>query len=254
MADFLGKFFGSGWGIALVVVLLLSMVFGVIRRWLRRSVLFSLIGALKRELRGGQVDMSLERPRSLSGLDRIYLPQIERAFPSFNIEEFRSHADRLLLSALEAIKHEDLSLLYEAGPSYREQISQFIRSMKEAGQSLKVEGAKIHQTVIRDFKNKPSASEIIFQSAMEARIALLDREGKVIRGSLDQISQLRFDQTLIHVISPDLYGKTDKLLLTANCPNCGAVLNPQSETCAYCGSFIDFIPSRVWLFSSLKKT
>ncbi len=254
MVEFLGKFFGSGFGILLVVVFVLAIAYALVRRKLRQTLLFSLIGALRKELKGGQVDMSLERPRSLSGLDRIYLPQIERAFPSFNIEEFRSHADGLLLSALEAIKHQDLSLLYKAGPSYREQISQAIRSMKEAGQSLRVEKAKIHQTVISGFKNKPSASEIIFQTALEARIALLDRDSKVIKGSLDQLSQLRFDQTLIYVISPDLYEKTDKMLLTANCPNCGAVLNPQSESCAYCGSYIDFIPSRVWLFSSLKQT
>ena len=231
-ADVLGKFLGSAFGIALVVVLVLAIAYALIRRKLRQSVLFSLIGALRKELKGGQVDLSLERPRSLSGLDRIYLPQIERAFGSFNIEEFRSHAEVLLLSVLESVKNQDLSLLYEAGPSYKEQINQAIRAMKDAGQSLRVEKAKIHNTVISEFKHRPSASEIVFQSALEARIALLDREGKIIKGSLDHLSQLRFDQMLIHVISPDLYQKIDQRLLTANCPNCGAVLNPQSETCA----------------------
>lgn len=253
-SDFFGKFLGSAFGVALVVMLVLAIAYALIRRRLRQSVLFSLFGALRRELRGGQVDMSLERPRSLSGLDRIYLPQIERAFGSFNIEAFRSHAEVLLLSALEAVKHQDLSLLYEAGSSYREQIRQAIRTMKDAGQSLRVEQAKVHQTVISGYKNRPSASEITFQSALEARIALIDRDGKVIRGSLDHLSQLRFDQTLIHIVNPELYEKTDERLVTANCPNCGAVLDPRSDRCAYCGSHIDFIPNRVWLFSCLKQT
>lgn len=253
-AEFLGKFLGSAFGIVLVVALILAIAYVLIRRRLRQSVLFNLIGALRKEMKSGQIDMSLQSPRSLSGLDRVYLPKIEKAFGSFNIEEFRSHAEVLLLSVLESVKNQDISLLYQAGPSYREQISHAIRAMKDAGQSLRVEKAKIHKTVISEFKNKPSASEIVFQSALEARIALLDRDGKVIKGSLDHVSQLRFDQALIHVINPDLYEKTDQKLLTANCPNCGAVLNPQNETCAYCGSYIDFIPRRVWIFSSLKQT
>ncbi len=254
LASFWGKFFGSAFGIVVVVVLIIFAASFLIRRRLKSSMIFGLLGALKKELASGQNSLVEEAPRSLSGLDQIYIPQIERSFRQLNIEEFRNHAEVLILSVLEAVKEQDVNLLYEAGPTYKEQIGQVIRDMKAAGQSLRLEKAKVHKTVISAFKNTPSASEIVFQSAVEARIALLDKEGRVIKGSLDHLSQLRFDQTLIHIINPDLYQETEKTLLTANCPNCGAVLNPQSESCAYCGSFIDFIPMRTWVFSRLKRT
>lgn len=254
LASVVGIFLGSTFGVVIVVIFVLSAAYFLIRRRLRQSMLFSLMGALRKELGSGQNPLGEEAPRSLSGLDRIYLPQIERSFRKLNIEEFRSHAEVLLLSVLEALKQQDVNLLYEAGPTYKEQIRQAIRDMKDTGQSLSVEKAKIHKTVISAFKNTPSASEIVFQSAVEARIALLDKEGRVLKGGLDHISQLRFDQTLIHIINPDLYLETDKALLTANCPNCGAVLSPESDSCAYCGSHIDFIQVRTWVFSRLKRT
>lgn len=254
LASVFGIFLGSTFGVVIVVLLVLSAIYFLIRRRLKQSMLFSLMGALRRELGSGQNPLGEEAPRSLSGLDQIYLPQIERSFRQLNIEEFRSHAEVLLLSVLEALKHQDVNLLYDAGPTYREQIGQAIRDMKDSSQSLSVEKAKVHKTVISAFKNAPSATEITFQSAVEARIALQDRDGKVLKGALDHVSQLRFEQTLIQIINPDAYQETEKILLTANCPNCGAVLSPQSDSCAYCGSHIDFIPIRVWVFSRLKRT
>ncbi len=254
LTDIFGKFGGSVFVIVIVAVIIFAFAYHLIRRRLRHSILFSLIGALRKELRGGQAHLRQEMPRSLSGLDRIYLPKIEKRFSDLNIEEFRGRAEALLLSALDALEHGDVNLLYEAGPTYKEQIRQAIKDMKDSGHRLVVEKARIHNTVISAFKDRPSASEITFQSALEARIALLNKEGKVLQGSLEQLSQLRFEQTLIHVIDPDLYQGTDKAVLTANCPNCGATLNSQDRACTYCGSHIDFIPVRIWLFSGLKKT
>ena len=254
LADFFGKYGGSVFGIVLVAVILFSAAYLLIRRRVKHSNLFMLIGALRKELESGQIHLRQEMPRSLSGLDRIYLPKIEKRFSDLNIEEFRGRAEALLLSVLEALEHSDVNLLYEAGPTYKEQIRQVIRDMKDSGQSLRVEKARIHKTVISAFKDTPSASEITFQTALEARIALLDKEGKVLQGSLDDLSQLRFEQTLIHVIDPDLYQGTEKTVLTVNCPHCGATLNSQRNTCAYCGSHVDFIPVRIWLFSRLKRT
>ena len=67
LTDIFGKFGGSVFVIVIVAVIIFAFAYHLIRRRLRHSILFSLIGALRKELRGGQAHMRQEKPRSLRG-------------------------------------------------------------------------------------------------------------------------------------------------------------------------------------------
>ncbi len=254
LGNFFGKFLGSAVGLIIGLALIAFVGYVLIRRALRKSNLANLASALGAEMKSGQLRIQREMPKSLSGLDRFYLPQIEKAFGDLNIEEFRKHAEVLLLTMLESLEHRDIGLLYDAGPSYKAQLEQVIEDMKSSGQSITVDDAKIHKTVISNFKNTASAAEITFQSGLEARLLHLDKDGQILQGSRDELSQLRYEQTLIYVIDPELYQETTKTVLAANCPNCGAPADPLAGSCAYCGSFTNVIPLRLWVFSGFKQT
>ena len=50
-----------------------------------------------------QADELAATPKSVSGMTRIFEPQIQRDFPDFNLVQFKNKAENMLVSALQAI-------------------------------------------------------------------------------------------------------------------------------------------------------
>lgn len=240
--------------IFLVIVGILAIIFSRIRRAYRRSDISRIVKAVSDDIASGKIEERQNQPRSLNGMDRIYLPQIEKDYPGINIEELRRHAEVLLTSNLEAQEHQDIDLLYDCGPSYRNQVQHSIIDLKNAQNQLTVDGARIHNTVISQYRNTPAVAEIVFQTSLEARYALRNSNGQIIKGSANQMTQLRFEQSLIYVIDPELYEKSGQVSLAVNCPNCGAPVPYKNAPCSYCGTHNTFIPLKVWVFSGYRES
>ena len=60
-----------------------------------------------------QADLIAETPKSVSGMTRIFEPQIQKDFPDFNLVQFKNKAENMLISALQAISAGNVSLLRE---------------------------------------------------------------------------------------------------------------------------------------------
>lgn len=261
--DFFSKLLGTALGVIVVLGLIVLIVVLVVRHKLRKSGLGNalsgndvsrLVRAVSDDLKSGKIQERMEQPRSLNGMDRIYRPLIEQDFPDISVDEFKDHAEVLLVSTLEAIEQQDLNKLYDAGPSYRGQVKHMIEDFKNNGQRLIADNTQIHNSVISMYKKSTSSAEITFQSAVQSRIALLDSNDQIVRGKRDFDSQLRVEQTLIYVIDPALYEDNNKQVLAANCPNCGAPIRYANNTCPYCGTYNNLIPLRNWIFSGFKLT
>ena len=251
---FIANFLGSALGIILIIILLILIVAYLLVRNFRMSGIGNLINALRQSLENGEIQERMAQPRSVNGMDRIYVPLIKQAYPQINIEELRDQAEVLLLSMFEALEQKDLDKLYGAGPTYTQQVKQIITDMEAAGQSLIFEAPKIHKTVISMFKDSANSSEITFQTALEARVALIDQDGVTVQGDTEGIVQLRFDQSLIYIVDPNLYMDTSRTTLSVNCPNCGGPVSFKNDVCPYCGTYNTLIPIRVWIFSNFKNS
>ena len=104
----------------ITAVVVLAVLFGagfvgyrIVRKKLE-SVSMTLFGTSSfKEGWNRQADVLAATPKSVSGMTRVFGPQIERDFPDFNLNQFKNKAENMLLSALQAIDADDISLLAE---------------------------------------------------------------------------------------------------------------------------------------------
>ena len=61
-----------------------------------------------------QADVLAATPKSVSGMTRVFGPQIEEDFPDFNLNQFKNKAENMLLSALQAVDAEDITQIVRA--------------------------------------------------------------------------------------------------------------------------------------------
>ena len=72
-------------------------------------------------------------PKSVSAMTRIFLPQIQRDFPDFNLVQFKNKAENMLVSALQAIDSGNVSLIRDASEELKAQVENRIEMNRSEG-------------------------------------------------------------------------------------------------------------------------
>lgn len=93
-----------------------------------------------------QADELASTPKSVSGMTRIFAPQIERDFPDFNLNQFKNKVENMLVSALRAIDEEDDSMLSETTEELRQQVVNRIEMNRSEGVREVYEQVTVHRT------------------------------------------------------------------------------------------------------------
>lgn len=171
-------------GIAVGVLLLSGGVWGWLR--VRKQVrLFSLAIFGTSSLKEGlehQADILGETPKSVSGMTRLCLPQIESDFPEFHWAQWRQRCENLLRGYLEALESQDISRL-EAGEyrglesrerqvsgiseELRRQTELQIQEQRKRGVREIYRQVRIYQTEIARYQREAGLCIIKLQSAVE---------------------------------------------------------------------------------------
>ena len=180
------------------VVLAGLLVVGYVRSRIRRlsNSLFgtdSLIDGFKQQ----QSELS-QTPKSVSSMTRIFLPQIQKDFPEFNYEEFKTKAENMLISSLMAISSSDMSYLDEASEDLRESVRLRIENNHQQCQTEHYSGIKIHQTEITNYKKQAGTCVITLQSAVE-HMHYIERNGKIISGSTAYREQCNYMIDIVYI-------------------------------------------------------
>ncbi|MCI7322439.1 MAG: TIM44-like domain-containing protein [Lachnospiraceae bacterium] len=191
-----------------------------------------------------QADLAAERPKSVSGMTRIFLPQIQRDFPDFSWEEFKHKAENMLVSALAAISKGQVSAVKDASEDIRQQIENQIADNRAAGVREGFREVRIHQTEIADYRKEKGTCSITIQSAVEYyhdRMAETGTDaGKAVRKT-----QTKYNLELLYIQDSELAGMGNAI--TTNCPNCGApVRSLGTMVCEFCGTAVTPINIKVW--------
>ena len=180
-----------------------------------------------------------EVPKSLSGMDSIYLEQIRRDFPNVNVNELKRMCEKEILNTYRAIENKNTSNIKN------EKIKSFVESrIDDLGEvNIKYNDLVIHRTVISKYEKNSGIATICFATSFQYMLEKSD-------GSLKKI-QDRVRCEYIYVIDSSKLDK-DINVLGISCPNCGSPITSLGEkTCSYCGSGVVDIVSKVWIINDL---
>ena len=184
-----------------------------------------------------------ETPKTLFGMESIYLSTISKDFPDLNINELKAMAEDYIIKYLNIIESKDLS-----GLNYTsEKLNSFVKSkiLDLGNKNVCYDSIKVHKTILNRYEKNKGIASMKFQTALEYRYKENNDEYKKI--------QDRFSTEFIYIIDERQVSKSSKTL-GINCPNCGApIYNIGEKKCTYCGSGIKEIVKRVWILNNISQ-
>lgn len=191
-----------------------------------------------------QADLIAETPKSVSGMTRIFEPQIQKDFPDFNLVQFKNKAENMLISALQAISAGNVSLLRETSNELNEQVRNQIQANAAEGVTETYRQIHIHRTEITNYVKRDGKCIITFQSAVEY-FHYKEKEGRVTDGDKERKQQTKYNIEVMYIQNEKL-AKLDNAVGTT-CPNCGApIVKLGALYCEYCGTAVTPINLKVW--------
>ncbi|MBO5525019.1 MAG: zinc-ribbon domain-containing protein [Roseburia sp.] len=200
-----------------------------------------------------QADELALTPKSVSGMTRIFAPQIQRDFPDFHLEEFKDKVENALVAALQAIGagtsfagglSEAAEETVKLSEDFKLQVESRIRANQTAGVREHYEQITVHQTEISNYTKQKGKCVITFQSAV-GHLHYKEKDGKVTEGEKNRLEQTKYNVEVMYIQNGALAGEGNAFGTT--CPNCGApVTNLGAMYCEYCGSAVTPVNVKVW--------
>lgn len=189
-----------------------------------------------------QADLAAETPKSVSGMTRLFEPQIQRDFQDFSWEEFKHRAENQLVSALLAVSRENTGGLSDVSTEIRQQIENQIADNQAAGIVENFREIRIHQTEIADYRKERGTCVITIQSAVEYYHDKV-KKGQTGEGKAVRKTQTKYNLELLYIQDSDVAGNA----VGVRCPNCGApIRNLGTMVCEFCCSAVTPINIKVW--------
>lgn len=191
-----------------------------------------------------QQDVLAETPKSVSGMTRIFGPQIARDFPEFSLEQFKNKVENSLVAALAAVSAGDAGALNGVSEELRRQVENQIAGNEREKIHEVYTQVKVHQTEVANYQKKNGTCVITFQSAVE-HYHYKEKEGKLIWGEKERKQQTKYNTELMYIQDERLVDGGNAVGTT--CPNCGAPIGQLGMMrCEYCGLAVTPVNLKVW--------
>lgn len=248
MSDFLKPII-----VILCILLILYIICRAIRfkldRFLKSAINMTSKKAARELLTAYKAETDMPLP--ISQLTAVYKPKIMRDFPETSYEFMEKLAINSLLCAFNCIENLDISDIENSfeGP-IQSQVQNVIDDLKSRDERAVYNNVKVHKASISNYKNDNKEATATFEISLEY-FQYTQRNGKVISGSRDKKTQAVYKVELLY--SQDIE-KGLSTVYANNCPNCGAPAScmGSDKSCAYCGSHLVEISSRVWQVAGYK--
>lgn len=230
--------------IILVIVILILVIMKKVERF-SKSVfgVKSLAEGLSQ-----QAEELAETPKSISGMTRIYEPQLRRDFPEFNWKEFKDKAEQMLLMAFAAISQGEETLIRGGSETLHNQLITWIQENKRQQIKEQYQNVQIHNTEITRYEKKGGTCVLTLQSAV-GYIHYKERDGRILEGNREHTIQTKYNIQLMYV--QDAKAANQDKSVGTTCPNCGApIVNLGQKKCEYCGLAVTPVNIQVWSIQS----
>lgn len=229
--------------LVLILIILLIFIIGFIyiktsvesfsRKWFGTKDFFE--GINKQRMQLG------ETPKTPYGIDSLVLPEIQRDFPNLNINEMKKVAENSILQVFKAINHKQAKLLKNANEKMLNDIQQQINTLENS--NLKIDGVKIHKTVINKYDREKSTCRLVFQTSVGYRV---HKNKEIIK------KEDRINTEFIYIYNYENIATHESISL--KCPNCGAPIQTLGEKiCPYCKSGIIDLATKTWKLNDISR-
>ena len=210
-----------------IIIALIFLVFYIKNKVERFSSLFLGTKNIFEGFKKQEIEYS-ETPKSLSGLDSVLLPKINKDFPNINISEIKSIAENAILTYYQSLSDQKLLTIPNITPKLENKIKEAVKSNK-----AKYSRIKIHRIVLNSYDNKNGLCKITLQTGLE----YYKDQTKI---------QERINTEFIYIYD-EKQGN-----ISLNCPNCGAPIKGLGfKACPYCETGIVELFSKTWLLDDL---
>lgn len=185
-------------------------------------------------------ELEEDTPKSVGSMDSIYLSNLQKDFPTLNINEMKKIAEKDLYTYFQAIEEKNKNLIIS--DTVRKKVETKIKELKE--DFLSYSKFKIHRIVLNKYENKNSIATITIAISLEYQLKKKESISKV---------QDRYRLEYIYIVDSSKVSNKKKVL-GINCPNCGSPITALgAKKCSYCNSSIVDIVKRVWTLNSIEK-
>ena len=201
----------------------------------------------------GQREVLAEKPKSVSSMTRLFLPQISEDFPELNYSQLKTRAENALLNAFASINDGAVGKIEGTTDDFRENLRLIIEDNRAAGIEECFSEAEIHDTQICDYRKGAGMCRIVFQSAV-GYMHYKEHNGKKISGDDRFPTQTKYNIEAVYIQDPEIIENFSGTAVGTVCPNCGAPVTSVGEKkCQYCGTAVEAINIKTWLLNGFKE-
>ncbi len=178
-----------------------------------------------------------ETPKSVSGMEAIERPRIERDFKDMSLDELKNRNADEVFAYFKALETGDDSY-FAKNESVNDQISKLSKETSKNKEQYK--SLKIHRQSVSRYEKTNDVPRITFQMAVE----YIRKDGFKY--------QTRITTQWIYL--PEAANFSGKGNISFNCKNCGApISNIQNKECEYCHSGVEIDYTKAWELSSIEE-
>lgn len=220
---FLGVIFG-------IIILLVAIYVFIIFK-LRKYGFHGLsLNSIKDEID----DLNDNEPKQVSGMTSIFIPQILKDFPDFNLDQMYLLAEKSIRTILNSIENKDIKILENKDFNLiNKKLKLQLEDLINSDILYSYDDIVFHKHAIKNYSFKNGIATLEITSSLEYFYKKIV-DGKEVSKKRNKKKQARFITKYVYIADRDAYEK-DINVYGLNCPNCGAVIRSlRSKNCSYC--------------------
>jgi len=189
------------------------------------------------------------RVKSIGGITNLVVPNIQKDFNDFNVNNFFNKIENDLSCYLSSISklnkdkiHGDKDFIL-----IREKVENMIDDMIENDIKETYKQIKFNKHAIKSYKKENGAATI----STSTSLSYYYNTNKDVKHYTNLKKEARIDCEYVYVYDEDKFNEKHEHF-GLHCPNCGAPLRDLSGNCLYCKIKLEPINLRAWKVSNIK--